>query len=643
MNIQNIYISFLSFFSKKNYKVKIIKNVFNPLSKNLMFTNSGVAGVYEEFITDNMHKTATIQQCVRIDGKHNDLDDIGASDCHLTCFHMLGTFVTDNVNVYLMIKDVYDFICLYITHINCIYVTVHSEDSLSINAWKRIIKEDKIIIDNQNIWRMSDEDGYIGYCSEIRYVYNNKDIELWNIVIVDKEIKNGHENVLNKIKIDTGGGAERIYSVFTDTLSIYNNEQYDNYFAYMSQLCSITDARIILDHIRTISAMIYSGIFVSNNKRGYVLKKILRRLCYFMFKNNINVCDIMYICSIYIYNTYEVHIILHNEYISFIECIHMFTKYTKHTNELSVNDIIKLHTTYGIHYPLCYMLCDDKKIKYSKLSDDDIKNISVRQKVIKHSLAYKETEFIYDSLNISVNNICVMSHNDYNNIVDFIIENNKYYVTFRSTVFYPKSGGQDCDHGIITDNDNNIIFSVLSVMYVGKAIVCNVIAKVTRSVDNINKFIMIVNENRRTKLSCLHSAHHIVLNLITYIVKCKTYQCSSNILYNGAKLSLFSYHYNYMNIDNMNIMLDNIVKSRLQLYVARDVEFNIAKQNNIYLPDNYPNYVSTVYINCNYGVIHSKEICCGTHNVKSIKKIMFTKISGAKTHNQTYYFDILVY
>ena len=634
-------ITFLSFFLSRGYEVKIIRKVFNPLSKNLLFTNSGVAGIYESFVTDDMKKTATIQQCVRIDGKHNDLEDVGKSNYHLTCFNMLGTFATNDVNLYSMIKDIYDFVCLCVSSINSIYVTVHNEDSVSRKIWSQILSKDKIVVDNTNVWQMSHE-GYCGYCSEIKYLHNGEDIELWNIVIVDKEIKHNCVNSLQNIKIDTGGGLERLYAVFNDSMSVYDNDQYNNYFVLMSRKCNNYDARIILDHIRTVNAIVCSDIPISNNKRGYVLKKLLRRLCYIMWRNNIQVSDIMYACYMYIENIYYVNIILHNEYISFTSCINEFKKYVHKKNDTSLSreDVIKLHTTYGINYKLCYMLCDDMNIKYYELNDEDIESISVKQQIVQHTLPYSETQFIDNTYSLVVNDICIM--NDMYDVVDYIIKNTKYHVTFRNTVFYPRSGGQECDLGVIEDNDNNIVFNITSVSYIGKTIVCSAIAQITCAVGNISFYILKVDEYRRNKLSCLHSAHHIVLNLVSYIVKSRVYQCSSNIAYNGAKLSVFSYHYNYTSIQYMNYMLDYIVKSGLNIVKYKNICFSIASQNYIHLPDNYPNYVNVVNICCNSGIIQSKEICCGTHNVSSINKIVLTKVRGTKTNHQSYYFDILV-
>ena len=634
-------ISFLSFFFARGYEIKIIRKVFNPLSKSLLFTNSGVAGIYEEFVTDTMKKTATIQQCVRIDGKHNDLEDVGKSNYHLTCFNMLGTFATNDVSLHIMIKDIYDFIRLYMGSEGYIYATVHSKDTLSKNVWTQILPHDRVVMDDNNVWQMSNE-GYCGYCSEIRYVHNGEDIELWNIVVVDREVKRNCTNALPSIKVDTGGGLERLYAIFNDSLSVYADEQYNNYFGFMSRKCSNYDARIILDHIRTINAIVCSNIPVSNNKRGYVLKKLLRRLCYVMFRNNIKVSDIMYACSTYIASRYYISIILYNEYTSFVACINEFKKYVHKKSNMTLDrdDITKLHTTYGIHYQLCYILCDDMNIKYSKLNEKDIESISVKQRAIQHTLPYSETQFIDDTCSLVVNNICIM--NDAYDVVDYIIRNTKYYITFRSTVFYPKSGGQDSDLGVIEDNDGHIIFTVTNVTYVGKAIVCVAIAQITCAASNISFYILKVDEYRRNKLSCLHSAHHVMLNLVSYIVKSHVYQCSSNIAYNGAKLSVFSYHYNYTSMQYMNYILDRIVKSGLSIMKYKNIYFNVASKNYIYLPDNYPDYVNVVSIRCNLGIILSQEVCCGTHNVSAINKIVLTKVRGAKTNHQSYYFDILV-
>lgn len=304
MNLDNLMITFIDFFKQRGYKCLIKNNIinYNKTNSDLLFINSGIAGILDKFNNEKIDKLITVQTCLRIDGKHNDFDNIGNSKSHFSAFKMLGTFSNNNTNILDMIKDIYDFIINIIPFKN-IYVTVHSEDINTKNIWLKIDPKIEINYDNNNIWSMGNS-GPQGYCTEI-YYYDSSDksdaIELWNIVMINHIIKNGKIIKTENIYLDTGGGLERLYSVFDDKHDVYLIDEVFNTINYLLKFYSFENSKIILDSIRSISLMLDNNVIISNNKHGYVLKKLFRKLIYTLITNSeFNESNIIYIFSKYI-------------------------------------------------------------------------------------------------------------------------------------------------------------------------------------------------------------------------------------------------------------------------------------------------------------------------------------------------------
>jgi len=298
---------FLDYFKSNNHQVVESSNLVPNNDPTLMFTNSGMVQFKNVFtgIEKKAFKLATTsQKCVRAGGKHNDLDNVGYTPRHHTFFEMLGNFsfgdyFKEKAIVYaweLLTKE-------FGIPKEKLLVTVFSEDTDSFNLWKKVagLSENKIIkiSTSDNFWSMGDT-GPCGPCSEIFYDHGEKlkggppgtpeqdgdrFTEIWNLVFMQYEQVTKDKRIdLPKPSVDTGMGLERMTAVLQGTHDNYNIDHFKKIMNTSADLIkspinekTIASHRVIADHLRASSFLIAEGILPSNEGRGYVLRRIMRR------------------------------------------------------------------------------------------------------------------------------------------------------------------------------------------------------------------------------------------------------------------------------------------------------------------------------------------------------------------------------
>ncbi len=298
---------FLDYFKKNNHQVVESSNLVPNNDPTLMFTNSGMVQFKNVFtgLEKKSFKTATTsQKCVRAGGKHNDLENVGYTPRHHTFFEMLGNF---SFGDYFKEKAINHAWSLLTKDFGLpkkkLLVTVYNEDEESFKLWKKIagLSEDKIIkiSTSDNFWSMGDT-GPCGPCSEIFYDHGeklkggvpgsqNQDgdryIEIWNLVFMQfEQISKDKRINLPKPSVDTGMGLERMTAVLQNTHDNYNIDHFKKIIDASSDITksainekTIASHRVIADHLRASSFLIAEGILPSNEGRGYVLRRIMRR------------------------------------------------------------------------------------------------------------------------------------------------------------------------------------------------------------------------------------------------------------------------------------------------------------------------------------------------------------------------------
>ena len=298
---------FLDYFKKNNHKIVDSSNLVPNNDPTLMFTNSGMVQFKNVFtgLEKRDYKIATTsQKCVRAGGKHNDLENVGYTPRHHTFFEMLGNFSFGDYFKEQAIIHAWNLLTNdFKLPKEKLSVTVYHEDEESFKLWKKIagLSDDKIIkiATSDNFWSMG-ETGPCGPCSEIFYDHGEKlkggppgspdedgdrFIEIWNLVFMQYEQISKDKRInLPKPSVDTGMGLERMTAVLQGTHDNYKIDHFKKIINASSDLLkspikesTIASHRVIADHLRASSFLIAEGILPSNEGRGYVLRRIMRR------------------------------------------------------------------------------------------------------------------------------------------------------------------------------------------------------------------------------------------------------------------------------------------------------------------------------------------------------------------------------
>ena len=298
---------FLDYFKKNNHQIVDSSNLVPNNDPTLMFTNSGMVQFKNVFtgLERRAYKTATTsQKCVRAGGKHNDLENVGYTPRHHTFFEMLGNFSFGDYFKEQAIHHAWNLLTKdFALPKEKLSVTVFHEDDDAFNLWKKIagLSESKIIkiSTSDNFWSMGDT-GPCGPCSEIFYDHGDKlkggppgspnedgdrFIEIWNLVFMQFEQISKEKRIeLPKPSVDTGMGLERMTAVLQGTHDNYKIDHFQKIISASSDITktsinnkTISSHRVIADHLRASSFLIAEGILPSNEGRGYVLRRIMRR------------------------------------------------------------------------------------------------------------------------------------------------------------------------------------------------------------------------------------------------------------------------------------------------------------------------------------------------------------------------------
>jgi alanyl-tRNA synthetase len=299
--------TFLNYFKKNDHKIVESSNLVPNNDPTLMFANSGMVqfkNVFTGLEKRDYVRATTSQKCVRAGGKHNDLENVGYTPRHHTFFEMLGNFSFGDYFKEQAISYAWNFITKDLgIDKNRLYVTVFHDDHDAFNLWKKIagFSDDKIIKipTSDNFWSMG-ETGPCGPCSEIFYDHGdhlsgglpgsknedgNRFIEIWNLVFMQYEQISKDKRIdLPKPSVDTGMGLERVAALLQGTHDNYETDHFKKLIQSASNSLNVkidktnsSSFRVIADHLRASSFLLAEGVLPSNEGRGYVLRRIMRR------------------------------------------------------------------------------------------------------------------------------------------------------------------------------------------------------------------------------------------------------------------------------------------------------------------------------------------------------------------------------
>ncbi|NOQ30889.1 MAG: alanine--tRNA ligase [Helicobacteraceae bacterium] len=509
MDIREAYLEF--FESKKHDRVESAP--LTPDDATLLFNNAGMVPFKSIFTgevpTPSNPRATSCQTCIRAGGKHNDLENVGHTARHHTFFEMLGNFSFGDY----FKEEAIDYSWEFVTTVlelptEKLYATVHESDDEAFKMWEKYLPAEKIkrLGDADNFWAMGDT-GACGPCSEIFYDqgaenFNTDEdylggegdrfLEIWNLVFMqyDRNSK-GELNPLPKPSIDTGMGLERVVAIKEGKVSNYDSSLFmpiinrvEEIIAKKYEYAGGASYRVIADHIRTTSFLLAQGINFSNEGRGYVLRRILRRAVRhgyllgfrkpFMYELVDVVVKLMSKTYPYLAEKQKViteQIFLEEErfFKTIADGISLFNEELKNTDTVFSGEVaFTLYDQCGFPLDLTEDMLKEKNIaldtdKFDELmleqrtrakaawkgSGDEAKHGDFKTLLEK----FGENEFIgYENLEAEVKVLALLSENF--DTIETLHKSHSGWVLLEQTPFYAMGGGQCGDSGVLVDSAN---------------------------------------------------------------------------------------------------------------------------------------------------------------------------------------------
>ncbi len=561
---------FLDFFSKRKHNVVQSSPLVPHNDDSLLFTNAGMVQFKNIFTgldkPENGNRAVTAQKCVRAGGKHNDLENVGLTKRHHTFFEMLGNFSFGDYFKEDAIEMAWELLTKnYQIDREKLYVTVYHTDDEAFNIWKKVtgFSESKIlkISTSDNFWEMGDS-GPCGPCSEIFFDHGpefsgglpgsedegDRYVEIWNLVFMQfNKKKNGDMEKLPKPSIDTGMGIERVAAVLQGTSDNYEVDTFRNIIEFTKEKFKIEEnehtkipLRIISDHLRSVGFLISDGVLPSNEGRGYVLRRILRRAIRHIYNLNIKTENFYKLVPILIkemgkhYKELNVYSDLINNTIKteeskFLETLDKGLKILQEENDKNKKSKIfsgkvafKLYDTYGFPLDLTedvlkennkkvdisdFNIEMEKQKEMSKKSwkgDNDNENQIFWHKIIQE---IKPTTFIgYDTLESKeyISKI-IINGEEVEQVSD---QDNKISLLFEKSPFYAESGGQIGDRGII--ENSSFKFKVIDTIKRGEKVFDHYGHLISGTIKKKDQVILKVDQELRKSVAANHSATHLL-------------------------------------------------------------------------------------------------------------------------------------
>ena len=587
LTTQDIRERFTQFFIDKGHE-KIESSPLIPQNDpTLLFANAGMNQFKDNFTgkaNPKNRRAVTIQKCVRAGGKHNDLENVGFTARHHTFFEMLGNFSFGDYFKKEAIAYAWEFLTVEMKiPKDKLYVTVHDSDEEARIIWheQEGVPLDRIFYmgDKDNFWEMG-ELGPCGPCSEIFYDHGaeNSDgadttscllndegryVEIWNLVFMQFEKykdKNGEikRKELPRPSVDTGAGLERLVACMQN---VYWNYDGDGFNALKNKIEKIsgkkysdpkaqTSMRVICDHIRSATMLITDGVMPSNEGRGYVLRRIIRRAVRHLNELGLEKPSIHQLVPTvfeslgteYPQNQANADLaikLLKLEEEKFrqtlktgLDLLYKEIKNLKGGNSLSGEIAFKLYDTYGFPLDLTEIIAQEKGLSLNTVEFD---KAMAKQKASSKSASkfaaqddnsaafYKIKESTGESKFTGYSNLIGES-----NLIANIPFGQYQALVFKETPFYPEGGGQVGDTGLILNDKNEILAEVLDTQRPVEGLIAH-ICDVQDELIKDTKYILKVDKLKRNLTTRNHSATHLLQSALIKVLGNHVKQAGSRV------------------------------------------------------------------------------------------------------------------
>lgn len=669
MKASEIRQSFIDFFETKQHKIVSSAPMVVKNDPTLMFTNAGMNQFKEIFLGNSPikdNRVANSQKCLRVSGKHNDLEEVGHDTYHHTMFEMLGNWSFGDY----FKEEAIAWAWEYLTEIlkidkDRLYATVFEGDAFdkldkdneAYNFWLQHMPSDRIIDGNKkdNFWEMG-ESGPCGPCSELHIDLRddseiekvsgrelvNADhpqvIEIWNLVFIQYNRKaSGELEPLPKKHIDTGMGFERLVRVIQNKKSNYDTDVFMPIInaqetisgkKYGVHLDTDIAMRVVSDHIRTIAFAIADGQLPSNNKAGYVIRRILRRAVRYAYTFLDRKVASMYLLIPSLVesmgNAYPelvsqqelISKVIKEEEDSFLRTLEtgidllnkILEKNTKDNNNIvSGKDAFTLYDTFGFPLDLTELILKEK-------------NMVINRKEFEHEMEGQKQR-ARNATSIQTDDWVVLKEDEKEEFVGYdyldteisitryrkikLKNMEQFQLAFNITPFYAESGGQVGDTGKITNDTETI--DILDTKKENNLIV-HIVKQLPK--DPTAKFVAVVNTNKRKQTAGNHSATHLLHSALHEVLGPHVEQKGS--LVSPDHLRFDFAHFQKLTeeeIQKVEQIVNTLIRDNISLEENREVPIAEAQKMGAMalFGEKYGDVVRTI----RFG--DSIELCGGTH------------------------------
>ena len=677
---------FIKYFEDKGHTHVASSSLVPYNDPTLLFTNAGMNQFKDVFLgleKRDYTRATTSQKCVRAGGKHNDLDTVGRTARHHTFFEMLGNFSFGDYFKRDAIKNAWGFLTEELKlPIDKLYITIYKDDDEAHDLWRELspVPEERIIRlgEKDNFWQMG-ETGPCGPCSEIHidrgaeYACNHPDgcalgvcdcdrwLEIWNLVFMQyNRDENGVMTPLPRPSIDTGMGLERITSVMQNVSSNYDTDLIYPLIEKVEEISGKTydrgqagfPFRVIADHARSCTFLICDGVLPSNEGRGYVLRRILRRAVRFGKTLGIE--------GAFLYKfSAKVVELMGEDYPELAEKLSFIEKVIKTEEErfqMTLSDGIRIvndniarlkaegkteidgptaftfYDTYGFPIDLTQdmaeesgMTVDEKGFEeamkaqreLSKKSKKDITAWDLAFTVKEQLGDLDKTEFIgYEQL--STETVLAGMIADGQKIEE-AEEGQEVYVVLPVTPFYAMSGGQAGDHGVISGATGKILVDNTEKMPDGKYVHHGVVSGTVVAGETVTAQ---VDEAVRQATARNHTATHLLHKALQEVLGDHVHQAGSSV--DAQRLRFDFSHMSAVTAEELAKVEAKVNEVILQAIPVNIFETGIEEAKKLGFTALFGEKYGDV-VRCVQAGDYSMELCGGTH-VANISQIGLFKV-----------------
>ena len=680
MTSREIREAFLAFFESKNHHIVPSAPVVVKNDPTLMFTNAGMNQFKDIFLGEaraNYSRVADTQRCLRVSGKHNDLEEVGIDTYHHTLFEMLGNWSFGDyfkkeailwswellTEVYKLDKD-----RLYVTIFEGDETEGLSKDNEAYTYWSEIIASDRILLGNKkdNFWEMGDT-GPCGPCSEIHVdcrtdaernavdgrTLVNADhpqvIEIWNLVFMQfNRQKDGSLHPLPAKHVDTGMGFERLVRVIQQKASNYDTDVFQPIIDYIARKANIPYGsdekadiamRVLADHIRAISFTIADGQLPSNNRAGYVIRRILRRAVryaytFLHFKEPF-LHELVPLLAQQFEGVFDelasqqdfVQKVVLEEEQSFLRTlvtgVQRFESYAREKQAVTGDFAFELYDTFGFPIDLTDLLAREKGLKVDMqgfqqaLAEQRDRSRAATAIDTDDWVVLREseaTDFVgYDQMESETEIL------KYRKVTTKGKE--QYQLVLAVTPFYAEGGGQVGDTGVLVSRQTNEKIIVTDTKKENGLIV-HYVQSLPKQLQGT--FMAAVDIEKRRETENNHSATHLLHAALKQVLGSHVNQKGSLV---NAEYLRFDFSHFAKVTDEELLQIERIVNGKIRenipLKEERDVPFQQAVDAGVtaLFGEKYGDHVRVITFDGRF----SKELCGGTH-VQATGQIGFFKI-----------------